>query len=123
MSKSGQTNMVRLPSMALAVVACLFMQLAWGAVTGRISGTVKDPTGAVVPSAQITVLETATGIKTETKTDTAGFYSFPSLPVGHYDLEVKASGFRDFKQTGLILDVNTALTVDIPLGSARPHRK
>jgi len=115
MSKSGQTNMVRLPSMALAVVACLFMQLAWGAVTGRISGTVKDPTGAVVPSAQITVLETATGIKTETKTDTAGFYSFPSLPVGHYDLEVKASGFRDFKQTGLILDVNTALTVDIPL--------
>ena len=116
MSKSSQTdNIVRPPLTLLAVVACLLAQLAWGAVTARISGTVKDPTGAVVPGAQIAVLETATGIKTETKTDSAGFYSFPSLPVGHYDLEVKASGFRDFKQTGLILDVNTALTVDIPL--------
>jgi len=97
------------------VLVCFVLQLAWGAVTGRISGTVKDPTGAVVPSAQITVVETQTGIKTESKTDSAGFYSFPSLPVGHYELEVKASGFRDFKQTGLILDVNTALTIDIPL--------
>ncbi|PYT19576.1 MAG: TonB-dependent receptor, partial [Acidobacteria bacterium] len=115
MSKSSQTNIVRPPSIVLAVVACLLAQLAWGAVTGRISGTVKDPTGAVVPGSQITVLATLTGIRTETKTDSAGYYSFPALPVGHYDLEVKTGGFRDFKQTGLILDVNTALTVDIPL--------
>ncbi|HYM05075.1 MAG TPA: carboxypeptidase regulatory-like domain-containing protein [Terriglobales bacterium] len=115
MSRSTQTSLARLRSMTLAAVACLLAQLAWGAVTGRISGTVKDPTGAVVPSAQITVLETSTGIKTETKTDVAGFYSFPSLPVGHYDLTVRASGFKDYKQTGLILDVNTALLVDVPL--------
>ncbi|MBZ5593114.1 MAG: TonB-dependent receptor [Acidobacteriia bacterium] len=115
MSRSSHTNFVRLPAMMLAVVFCLLVQLAWGAVTGRISGTVKDPTGAVVPNAQLSVLEPSTGIKTDTKTDSAGFYSFPSLPVGHYEMEVKASGFRDFKQTGLILDVNTALTVDIPL--------
>src|SRR5437899_5452054 len=94
---------------------CLCAQALFGAVTGRISGTVKDPTGAVVPGSQITVLETQTGIRTETKTDSAGYYSFPALPVGHYDLEVKTGGFRDFKQTGLILDVNTSLTVDIPL--------
>ncbi|HUJ22185.1 MAG TPA: carboxypeptidase regulatory-like domain-containing protein, partial [Bryobacteraceae bacterium] len=99
----------------LVVSLCVFAQAGWGAVTGRISGTVKDPTGAVVPGAQITVVETQTGIKTGTKTDAAGFYSFPSLAVGHYDLEVKASGFKDFKQTGLVLDVNTAVTVDIPL--------
>src|SRR5579862_7656054 len=68
-----------------AVLVWLFSQLAWGAVTGRISGTVKDPTGAVVPGAQIVVLETQTGIKTESRTDTAGFYSFPSLAVGHYE--------------------------------------
>jgi hypothetical protein len=116
MSASAKTNsrVVRGLSMG-TVLVCFVLQLAWGAVTGRISGTVKDPTGAVVPSAQITVVETQTGIKTESKTDSAGFYSFPSLPVGHYELEVKASGFRDFKQTGLILDVNTALTIDIPL--------
>jgi hypothetical protein len=114
---SGTKANVRIGRLLLtsAVLVWLFSQLAWGAVTGRISGTVKDPTGAVVPGAQIVVLETQTGIKTESRTDTAGFYSFPSLAVGHYELEVKAAGFRDFKQTGLILDVNTALTVDIPL--------
>ncbi len=123
MSASAKTNsrVVRGLSMG-TVLVCFVLQLAWSAVTGRISGTVKDPTVAVVPSAQITVVETQTGIKTESKTDSAGFYSFPSLPVGHYELEVKASGFRDFKQTGLILDVNTALTIDIPGAEVKSGR-
>jgi hypothetical protein len=94
---------------------CLVLQTAWGAVTGRISGTVTDPTGAVVPNVEVTAIETQTGIKTTTLTDTAGFYSFPALAVGHYDLLVHASGFKDYKQTGMILDVNTALLVDVPL--------
>jgi Carboxypeptidase regulatory-like domain len=93
----------------------LCAQPGWSAVTGRISGTVKDPTGAVVPNAEISALEIQTGLKTTIKTDVAGFYSFPSLPVGRYDLEVQARGFKDYKQTGLILDVNTALIVDVPL--------
>jgi len=92
-----------------------FAQAAFGAVTARISGTVKDPTGAVVPAAQVTAVETQTGIKQKTRTDSQGFYSFPSLPVGHYDLEVRANGFKEYKQTGMILDVNTALLVDVPL--------
>jgi hypothetical protein len=108
--------MSKLRKLALAALLGLGGWLVtWGAVTARISGTVKDPTGAVVPGAQVTALETQTGIKSSTVTDSAGFYSFPSLPVGHYDLEVRTSGFKDFKQTGLVLDVNTALTVDIPL--------
>ena len=97
------------------VVVFLVLQLASGAVTGRISGTVKDPTAAVVPNAQVTALETQTGIKTNTVSDSAGYYSFLALPVGRYEVEVRASGFRDYKQTGLILDVNTALLLDIPL--------
>src|SRR6266853_3869587 len=93
----------------------LWAQASFAAVTGRISGTVKDPTGAVVPSAEVTALETQTGIRTATKTDAQGSYSFPSLPVGHYELEVRSSGFKDYRQNGLILDVNTALLVDVPL--------
>src|ERR1051326_3388861 len=100
---------------AATVLVCLCAQASFGAVTGRISGTVKDPTGAVIPSAEVTALETQTGIRNTTKTDAAGFYSFPSLPVGHYDLDVKSSGFKDYKQTGLVLDVNTALLVDVPM--------
>ena len=116
MSQNAKTNPGGFRALAVAALIAFICSLnVWGAVTGRISGTVKDPTGAVVPNAQVTVIETQTGIKYAATTDVQGTYAFPSLPVGHYDLEVKTSGFRDFKQTGLILDVNTALTVDIPL--------
>jgi hypothetical protein len=99
----------------VTLLACFCGKKSFAAVTGRISGTVKDPTGALVPSAEVTALETQTGIRTATKTDAQGFYSFPSLPVGHYELEVRSSGFKEYKQTGLILDVNTALLIDVPL--------
>src|SRR5580658_7772054 len=70
---------------------CLFSWLplsAWGSVGGSISGTVTDPSGAVVPKATVTATNTDTGIKQSVASDEKGFYSFPSLPVGHYDLEV-----------------------------------
>src|SRR5579864_6392943 len=79
---------------AVTLLFCLLSSTVFGAVTGRISGTVKDPTGAVVPGAEITAHETQTGIRTVTKADAAGFYSFPQLPVGRYDLYVKATGFK-----------------------------
>src|SRR5450759_2825006 len=88
------------------LLVCLCAQASFAAVTGRISGTVKDPTGAVVPNVQVIAAETLTGITTETKSDSAGFYAFPSLPVGHYELTVHAGGFKDYKQTGIVLDVN-----------------
>jgi hypothetical protein len=102
------------------VCLCFCTVLTFAAVTARISGTVRDPSGAVVGGVAVTAISTDTGIKQLARTDTQGFYSFPSLPVGHYDLEVRASGFKEYKQTGIILDVNTALTVDVPLelGSA-----
>lgn len=109
------TKRQRQISAVVALLIGLCVPEVFGAVTGRISGTVKDPTGAVVPGAQVTAVETQTGIKTTTKTDAAGSYSFPSLPVGPYNLEVRAAGFKEFRETGLVLDVNTALTVDVPL--------
>jgi hypothetical protein len=86
-----------------------------GSVTGRISGTVKDPSGAVIPDVQVTVVNTETGIVQTSRTDSQGFYAFPSLQVGHYNLEVRHPGFKDYKQAGLMLDVNTALLADIQL--------
>jgi hypothetical protein len=105
---------------ALLVCFCLGAIPAFAAVTARISGTVKDPSGAVVSAAAVTAINTDTGIKEGVRADGQGFYSFPSLPVGHYDIEVQASGFKIYRQKGLVLDVNTALTVDVALelGSA-----
>ena len=87
----------------------------FGSVTGSISGTVRDPSGAVVPGVSVTALNTETAIKQTVSTDAQGFYAFPSLPVGHYEIDIQKSGFRDYRQTGLVIDVNTALRVDATL--------
>ncbi len=97
------------------LVLALSVSPLWASVTGSISGTVSDPTGAVVPNASVVVLNTETGIKETTHTNAAGFYAFPILPVGHYDITVQAQGFKEYRQTGLVLDVNTALRVDASL--------
>ena len=82
---------------------------------GSISGTVQDPTGALIPKASVTVINTETGIRQSVVTDGKGFYSFPSLPVGHYDLEVEEQGFRPYRRTGITLDANAELTIEAML--------
>ena len=84
-------------------------------VTARVSGIIKDPSGAVVSGAEVTAVNEDTRVKEATRSDGKGFYSFPSLPAGHYELEVRQPGFTSYRQTGLVLDVNTALQVDVAL--------
>src|SRR5579863_1678910 len=100
---------------ALALVFLLGTGLGWGSVTGSISGTVLDSSGAVVPGASVIAINTQTGIRNSTETNADGFYSFPALPAGHYDVGITARGFREYRQTGLVLDVNTAIRVDATL--------
>ncbi len=90
-------------------------QIMFASVTGSIAGRVTDPSGAVVPGATVTALNTQTGTKEATTTNEAGFYSFPTLSVGAYDIEVRATGFKTYRQTGLVLDVNSGLRVDAAL--------
>ncbi len=90
-------------------------RLAWASVTASISGTVQDSSGAVVPGASVVAVNTQTGILSSTETNTDGFYSFPALPAGHYDVRITAAGFQEYAQTGLVLDVNTAIRVDATL--------
>jgi Carboxypeptidase regulatory-like domain len=95
-----------------------FFVLAWTAaagVGGSISGTVKDPSGALVPKATVTATNSDTGIRQTTVTDDKGFYSFTSLLIGHYDLEVVNAAFRPYRRTGIVLDANSALTIDAVL--------
>ena len=82
---------------------------------GSISGTVQDPTGAVVPGATVTVTNTATKVSQTTQSSSAGVYTFPILPVGQYSVEVSQGGFKPYKRTGLTIDVNTKLQADISL--------
>ena len=88
---------------------------AFGSVTGSISGTVKDPSGAVIPGVTVMARNTQTAITQTVTTDAQGFYAFTSLPVGRYDLDVRKNGFKDHKQTNLMIEVNTALLIDVTL--------
>src|SRR6266853_3402820 len=85
------------------------------ATTGSISGTLKDPSGAVIPGAMITVTNTAQGIQNKTMTDQKGVYNFPSLPVGRYSLQAEAQGFKTAKRNDLAVDLDSALQIDLAM--------
>ena len=86
------------PSQFVQVVICLLFisASAWGAVTGRIAGTVADASGGGIADVAIKLTNTAQGIETKAMTDARGEYSLPTVPVGTYDVlfEARASGLR-----------------------------
>jgi hypothetical protein len=92
---------------------------AWSAVTGSIKGTLKDPDGLVIVGAMVTVTNEAQGIQNKTVTNEYGVYTFPSLPVGRYDLHFEAQGFKPQNKTGLAIDIDSALTEDATLELAQ----
>jgi hypothetical protein len=84
--------------------------------TGELSGLVTDPSGAVVPNAQITLTNTATGDKRTTVSTGAGIYRFSALPVvGTYTLEIAPKGFKSVKVANIIVSVGTTVNHDVKL--------
>ena len=83
--------------------------------TGRISGLVKDASGAVVPGATITAVHESTGVRHETVTTEAGLFLFPSLPVGPYTVRAELQGFRPLSRTTNMLTVGADLNLALVL--------
>src|SRR6202021_1076247 len=111
-------KVIRLARMFARVVCALVVlsaAFAWASVGGSIAGTIKDPAGRVVPNAEVSVRETTKGLSYQTHTDSKGHYTFPVLPVGHYELTVQSSGFSGYQRTDVVLDTNAALTLDASL--------
>jgi hypothetical protein len=104
-------------SVSIGVTAILVCSTAslWAAANGSLSGKLKDPSGAVVPGATIALVNIALKTEYKTTSDGQGFYSFPNLPVGHYDSTIEAVGFRTQKRTGLTIDTDSALKLDAVL--------
>jgi hypothetical protein len=101
----------------LGLSACLFL-LASGAsagIGGRISGTVKDPSGAVIAKAAVSLINSATGVGQTVPTDEHGVYSFLDVPVGLYNLAVAADGFKPYRVQGIVVDSDSALLIDAVL--------
>jgi hypothetical protein len=104
-------------SYGLCIIAILAFACAtaWAQGTAQISGSVADPTGALLPGAEVTATQTATGQTRTVITNESGFYVLPSLPTGPYRLEVSLPGFRTFAQTGVVLEVNANTVINASL--------
>ncbi len=85
------------------------------AATGAVLGTVTDPSGAAVASAQVELTNTATGIKATAVSGTQGQYDFPSVAPGTYTVTARAPGFSATAVTGVNVQVNTSATVNFKL--------
>ncbi len=83
--------------------------------TGSISGTVKDPSGAVIIGAKVTVVDTEKGFVFNAVTDSQGHYLVRQLPPGKYDVTAEAANFQGQKKDGIEVAVNTNLSVDFSL--------
>lgn len=79
--------------------------------TGSLSGTVVDPSGALVSDATVTLINEGSSAKQQATTSTAGAFRFTFLSVGRYDLEISKPGFRSLKSSGISVDANIEHTL------------
>jgi Carboxypeptidase regulatory-like domain/TonB dependent receptor len=111
----GLTRLRTYVAVLVLALAVWFCDRLNAGVTASISGTVTDASGAAVPGAIVTATNVDSGIAETQKTNGQGYYSFQSLPLGKYTIDVQQKGFKEYQKTGLVLDVNDALVVDVPL--------
>jgi len=86
-----------------------------GQTTGVITGTVTDPTGAIVPAATVIVRSVTTGAERKLETNSSGIYTAYSLPVGQYEIEVSLAGFKKSTHSGIQLNVADQLAINFML--------
>src|SRR5215831_17121272 len=106
-------RMVRLAT--LAALTFLLRVPALAVASGSLSGVIRDPTGAVVVGAKLTLVNSALKTQYQSSTDGGGFYSFPALPVGEYELTVEATGFARQTHAPVAIDSDSAVTVNVAL--------
>ena len=106
---------VRLSAFLAVLVLITTGTLLGQGVTGRIQGTVRDPTNAVVAGASVTITNQETGYKADFSTSQAGEYLAPNMPPGKYTVSVNAAGFKVAETQNIVVIVDSLTTVDFSL--------
>ena len=88
---------------------------------GSIVGFAKDPSGAIVPKAKVTLRNESTGVVQRDTSNDAGYYIFNSIPSGLYTVSVEAAGFKRFDSVHNKLDANSTLELDAHPRGWRGH--
>jgi hypothetical protein len=120
-SRMGGTSMrnaafARMAFVPAMLILCPALYSYAQSTLGSISGTVTDPSGALLPAAQVTLSNVGTSASYQAQTSSMGAFNFRNLPVGTYSLRVDAAGFAAQEKTGLQLYADQAFTQDIRLG-------
>ena len=105
---------VKLLSLLILLVGIPFALFAQDA-TGRVVGTITDPSGGAVPNVSVSVLNTSTHVARVTKTDHDGNYQVLNLPIGLYSVKVEAPGFATTEVAAAELRINQSLRFDVRL--------
>jgi hypothetical protein len=103
----------RLVFLLIAVFVVAFA--AYPEVGGKITGVVKDQSASVIAGATVVITNTQTGTQLTAITDQGGVFTFPVLPVGQYQIDVTSDAFQPYRKTGLVIDINSALVLDVTL--------
>jgi hypothetical protein len=82
---------------------------------GAVFGTITDPTGAVIPGAQVSVFSVSTGLKRDALTDMKGQYHVAGLPAGKYTVRIEKEGFQTEIREGIAISVAAAITISLAL--------
>jgi hypothetical protein len=102
-------------SFCITTLLSLGAMTAWGQSTASLSGTVSDPSGAVVVNATVTVHSLGTGLDRVVNTDSAGLYVVPSLQPGNYRVHATAAGFSAYTVPTVTLEVDSQVSVNMHL--------
>src|SRR5215471_14117595 len=105
----------RVLAICIAIAVCMAAPVFGQAVSGTILGTVTDLTGAVRPSAKVTVVNEGTGLSRTMTADSNGEYVFPSLPTGRYTVMAEVTGFKTLALSNIDLGVDQRARVDLKL--------
>jgi hypothetical protein len=104
-------RLVKLTAFLAVFSACLFGQ----AGTGTITGTIRDPAGASIPSAPIEVRNVETNAAYPTVSTETGAYTVPQLPPGSYSVTASAAGFKKLIRAGITVSAGQILPLDLLL--------
>ncbi len=110
----------KIQGLIVAVLLSLALPVFGQLTTGNLTGSVFDPTGAIVPNATVVVTNDATGVQNTTNSTSAGDYRFENLPAGTYTLLINAAGFNkaETKQISVNVSVTTTVNINLTVGQS-----
>ena len=114
MNSVGRRRVTFLLAALFAVMSCTFTSYAQ-AISGDLVGTVTDPTGATVPGATITAINTATAVKSTSTANGSGEYRLSNLEPGTYTVAASAPGFTTTQVTNVSVLLNQTATLNLTL--------